>query len=39
MNTSVHLHGSASKPQYDGYAERITRPGIRIIYDYPNHQT
>ena len=25
--TSGHLHGSASKPQYDGYASDITRPG------------
>ena len=25
--TSTHLHGSASKPQYDGYASDITEPG------------
>ena len=25
--TSVHLHGSASLPQYDGYASDITYPG------------
>ena len=26
--TSTHLHGSASKPQYDGYANDITRPAF-----------
>ena len=36
--TSVHLHGSASKPQYDGYASDITRPGEYKIYHYPNSQ-
>ena len=25
--TSVHLHGSASLPQYDGYASDVTYPG------------
>jgi spore coat protein A, manganese oxidase len=25
--TSVHLHGSASAPQFDGYASDITNPG------------
>ena len=39
MNTSVHLHGSASKPQYDGYASDITRPGGYKDYDYPNTQS
>ena len=36
--TSVHLHGSASLPQYDGYASDITRPGQYKDYHYPNFQ-
>lgn len=36
--TSVHLHGSASEPQYDGYADDITRPGEYKDYVYPNFQ-
>ncbi len=36
--TSVHLHGSASLPQYDGYADDVTRPGHYKDYWYPNHQ-
>jgi FtsP/CotA-like multicopper oxidase with cupredoxin domain len=36
--TSCHLHGSASKPQYDGYASDITRPGQSKTYQYPNFQ-
>ena len=36
--TSVHLHGSASLPQYDGYASDITRPGQVKDYHYPNFQ-
>jgi spore coat protein A len=36
--TSVHLHGSASLPQYDGYASDITRPGEYKDYHYPNFQ-
>jgi FtsP/CotA-like multicopper oxidase with cupredoxin domain len=36
--TSVHLHGSASKPQYDGYASDITPPGFFKEYHYPNFQ-
>ena len=27
VNISTHLHGSASLPQYDGYASDITRAG------------
>jgi hypothetical protein len=27
FNTSTHLHGSASLPQYDGYADDLTHPG------------
>src|SRR5262245_56051032 len=36
--TSVHLHGSESLPQYDGYASDITRPGQLKTYRYPNSQ-
>jgi FtsP/CotA-like multicopper oxidase with cupredoxin domain len=36
--TSVHLHGSASLPQYDGYASDITATGHFKDYYYPNLQ-
>lgn len=36
--TSVHLHGSESLPQYDGYASDLTRPGQYKNYRYPNTQ-
>ena len=36
--TSTHLHGSASKPQYDGYASDITKVGQTKRYRYPNKQ-
>ena len=36
--TSTHLHGSASKPQYDGYASDITNAGQTKRYLYPNKQ-
>ena len=36
--TSVHLHGSASLPQYDGYASDISNPGQYKDYRYPNSQ-
>lgn len=36
--TSVHLHGQASLPQYDGYASDITNPGQFKDYHYPNWQ-
>ena len=36
--TSTHLHGSASLPQFDGYASDITMPGQRKQYFYPNCQ-
>ena len=38
LYTSTHLHGSASLPQYDGYASDITNPGFRKDYAYPNFQ-
>ena len=34
----MHLHGSASLPQYDGYANDVTKPGQRKVYQYPNQQ-
>ncbi len=36
--TSVHLHGSASLPQFDGYASDICYPGEYKDYNYPNFQ-
>jgi spore coat protein A, manganese oxidase len=36
--TSVHLHGSGSLPQYDGYASDVTPPGFFKDYHYPNFQ-
>jgi spore coat protein A, manganese oxidase len=36
--TSTHLHGSASLPQFDGYASDITMPGQMKSYFYPNCQ-
>lgn len=38
LATSTHLHGSASLPQYDGYASDTTLPGFRKDYLYPNFQ-
>jgi FtsP/CotA-like multicopper oxidase with cupredoxin domain len=37
--TSTHLHGSPSKPQYDGYAGDLTEPGEWKNYQYPNNCT
>jgi FtsP/CotA-like multicopper oxidase with cupredoxin domain len=36
--TSTHLHGSASLPEFDGYASDITRPQQFKDYHYPNFQ-
>jgi FtsP/CotA-like multicopper oxidase with cupredoxin domain len=36
--TSTHLHGSASLPQFDGYASDITKVGQFKDYQYPNVQ-
>ena len=36
--TSTHLHGSASLPQYDGYANDTSLPGQWKDYRYPNIQ-
>ena len=38
MGISTHLHGSASLPQYDGYASDVTGPGQKKYYQYPNFQ-
>jgi spore coat protein A, manganese oxidase len=38
FTSSVHLHGSASLPQYDGYASDVTPPGFYKDYHYPNFQ-
>ncbi|MDJ0339902.1 multicopper oxidase domain-containing protein [Cryobacterium sp. PH31-O1] len=39
FRTVTHLHGSASLPQYDGYAHDFTAPGGVKTYHYPNWQT
>ena len=36
--TSSHLHGSASLPEYDGYASDVTPPDFYKDYHYPNIQ-
>jgi spore coat protein A, manganese oxidase len=36
--TSTHLHGSPSRPQYDGYANDLTRPGQYKDYLYDNNE-
>ena len=38
FRTVTHLHGSASLPQYDGYANDFTAPGNVKTYRYPNWQ-
>jgi spore coat protein A, manganese oxidase len=38
LATSTHLHGSATLPQYDGYANDVTLPGFCKDYQYPNFQ-
>jgi spore coat protein A len=38
FSTVTHLHGSASLPQYDGYANDKTYPGQVKTYKYPNWQ-
>lgn len=35
---STHLHGHASLPEYDGYADDLTRPGYCKDYIYENDQ-
>src|SRR3954453_10520977 len=36
--TSTHLHGSASLPQFDGYASDVTPQNSTKYYQYPNFQ-
>jgi spore coat protein A len=36
INITTHLHGSPSKPQFDGYANDLTVPGNVKNYQYPN---
>ncbi len=38
IDLSTHLHGAKSLPQYDGYANDITRPGFVKNYHYPNSE-
>jgi FtsP/CotA-like multicopper oxidase with cupredoxin domain len=38
LDTSTHLHGSASLPQFDGYANDVTYPGYKKYYQFPNFQ-
>lgn len=35
---SIHLHGMASLPQYDGYAEDLMKPDYYKDYIYPNNR-
>lgn len=37
-SVSLHLHGSASMPQFDGYASDVTPRGFYKDYHYPNLQ-
>jgi FtsP/CotA-like multicopper oxidase with cupredoxin domain len=38
VSISTHLHGSASLPQYDGYASDLTEWQQKKTYHYPNFQ-
>lgn len=38
LDTSTHLHGSASLPQFDGYANDVTAKDLCKDYEYPNFQ-
>lgn len=38
FDLSTHLHGSASLPQFDGYANDLTAVGQYKVYRYPNRQ-
>ncbi|MGC5076253.1 multicopper oxidase family protein [Agrococcus sp. DT81.2] len=38
LSISTHLHGSASLPQFDGYASDVTNQGFKKYYQYPNAQ-
>jgi spore coat protein A, manganese oxidase len=36
--TAMHLHGSVSLPQFDGYANDLSEPGFRKDYHFTNPQ-
>ncbi|HEX2072621.1 MAG TPA: multicopper oxidase domain-containing protein, partial [Geodermatophilus sp.] len=36
--TSTHLHGSPSRPQFDGYANDLSRPQFGKDYQYENQE-
>jgi FtsP/CotA-like multicopper oxidase with cupredoxin domain len=38
IDTSIHLHGMASLPQYDGYANDLISPAYYKDYIYPNNR-
>jgi spore coat protein A, manganese oxidase len=38
VETSIHLHGMASLPPYDGYANDLTYPGSYKDYIFPNNR-
>jgi spore coat protein A len=38
FTTSTHLHGSPSLPQYDGYANDVSRPNFGKDYIYDNQE-
>ena len=38
VSISTHLHGSATLPQYDGYASDTTDWDFKKLYHYPNYQ-
>jgi spore coat protein A, manganese oxidase len=38
VETSTHLHGAPSLPQYDGYANDLSRPGFAKEYRYDNSE-
>ena len=38
VKISTHLHGSASLPQFDGYASDVTPSGMKKYYHFPNFQ-
>ncbi|HET6654198.1 MAG TPA: multicopper oxidase domain-containing protein [Nocardioides sp.] len=39
FDTSTHLHGNPSLPEYDGYASDLTGPGSSKVYQWPTEQT
>lgn len=38
FQSSTHLHGSASLPQFDGYANDVAQVGDYKTYEYPDYQ-